>query len=330
MTIEKHGNKWRISETYKGKRYRISLDYKPTKHEAELLIHDKIQSADFATIANDSFKSAALSYITGRSNTISPSTDRAYRSILANLSDNFLAIRIPEMTQIFVQKEINHYSATHSPKSTRNAHGFISAVLREHRPSMQLYTTLPQKVKFEPYTPTGDDIDKVLEYVSGGKYEIPYRLACYGLRRSEICALTSADLDGNLLTICKAKVQQDGGKWVIKPTPKTYESNRTIAIDSYLAELIANKDGYLFDGYPNRLNDHLKEIQKRLGLPRFRFHDMRAYFASKAHAIGIPDKYIMANGGWSSDYILKRVYRRTMDDVKNEMNMKYASLYEKK
>lgn len=90
------------------------------------------------------------------------------------------------------------------------------------------------------------------------------------------------------------------------------------------------RDGYLFDGYPNRLNDHLKEIQKRLGLPHFRFHDMRAYFASKAHAIGIPDKYIMANGGWSSDYILKRVYRRTMDDVKNEMNMKYASLYEKK
>ena len=32
------------------------------------------------------------------------------------------------------------------------------------------------------------------------------------------------------------------------------------------------------------------------------------------HAIGIPDQYIMARGGWKSDVVLKNIYRGTMDD----------------
>lgn len=36
-------------------------------------------------------------------------------------------------------------------------------------------------------------------------FEIPIKLACYGLRRSEICSLTIDDLNGNTLTIDSAK-----------------------------------------------------------------------------------------------------------------------------
>ena len=32
------------------------------------------------------------------------------------------------------------------------------------------------------------------------------------------------------------------------------------------------------------------------------------------HAIGIPDQYIMARGGWSSDTVLKQIYRGTITD----------------
>ena len=32
------------------------------------------------------------------------------------------------------------------------------------------------------------------------------------------------------------------------------------------------------------------------------------------HAIGVPDQYILERGGWSSDNIMKTVYRNTIDN----------------
>ena len=285
MTIEKRGNKYRIKEMRDGITYRLTIDYNPTKREAEDLIRALINEQNPSGDARDTFEKSAMKYIQIRSNVISPSTIRGYHGILTVLSDRFKSTRTTAITQELVQMEVNNYSATHSPKSTRNLHGFISAVLSVYKPNMILRTTLPQKTKFEPYTPSESDVKAVLEAVKGTKYEIPYRLACYGLRRSEVCALTAADLNGNFLKINKAYVTNEKEEWIIKEYPKTTESNRTIYIDDKLAEMIKTKTGRMFEGHPSRLNDHLKEILKRIGLPRFRLHDFRAYYASMAHAL---------------------------------------------
>lgn len=50
-----------------------------------------------------------------------------------------------------------------------------------------------------------------------------------------------------------------------------------------------------------------------IGKSTFRFHDLRHYAASIMHAIGIPDQYILQRGGWSSDSVMKTVYRNTID-----------------
>ena len=325
MTIEKRGSKYRIKEMRDGITYRLTIDYNPTKREAEDLIRALINEQNPSGDARDTFEKSAMKYIQIRSNVISPSTIRGYHGILTVLSDRFKSTRTTAITQELVQMEINNYSATHSPKSTRNLHGFISAVLSVYKPNMILRTTLPQKAKFEPYTPSESDVKAVLEAVKGTKYEIPYRLACYGLRRSEVCALTAADLNGNFLKISKAYVTNEKEEWTIKEYPKTTESNRTIYIDDKLAEMIRAKTGRMFEGHPSRLNDHLKELLKRIGLPRFRLHDFRAYYASMAHALGIPDAYIMKNGGWSSTHILNRSYKRTIDDLAAEANKKISS-----
>ena len=325
VTIEKRGNKYRIKEMRNGITYRLTLDYEPKKREAEDLIRALINEQNPSADVRDTFEKSAMKYIQIRSNVISPSTIRGYHGILTVLSDRFKSTRTTAITQELVQMEVNNYSATHSPKSTRNLHGFISAVLSVYKPNMILRTTLPQKDKFEPYTPTESEVKKVLEYVAGTKYEIPYRLACYGLRRSEVCAITSADLDGNFLRINKAYVTDENEEWHIKKYPKTTESNRAIYIDDKLADLIRNKKGRMFEGHPSRLNDHLKEILQRIGLPRFRLHDFRAYYASMAHALGIPDAYIMQNGGWSSTHILNRSYKRTIEDLSAEANKKISS-----
>ena len=160
--------------------------------------------------------------------------------------------------------------------------------------------------------------------MSGTEYERAYRLGCYGMRRGEICALDASDLDGNMLSITKSKVLNDNNEWIIKPIPKTTGSQRTIYIDDALAKMF-QEQGYAFADHPNRLNHHLHRLLKRLNIPIFRFHDLRAYYASMAHALGIPDAYIMANGGWSSTNIMNRVYKRAFADKQAEMNKQIAS-----
>ena len=228
MTIEKRGNTGRISEMRDGIRYRITIDYKPSKREAEDLILEHIQNGDVVCKTNDSFEAAAIKYMELKNNLLSPWTISGYKTILRALSPRFKACKLSNIDQIVVQKEINDYSATHSPKSTRNVHGFISAVLSVYKPSLNLHTTLPQKDKFEPNTPSEDDIKRILKEVSGTVYEIPYKLGCYGLRRGEVCAITAADLDGNMLTINKAMVISEDGGYEIRQMPKTTDSIRTI------------------------------------------------------------------------------------------------------
>lgn len=323
MTIEKVGKKWRVKQMHNGITYRVSLDYKPTNKEAQLIIAEKISADEPSGDRRDTFAKSAEKYLQIKSNVLSPSTIRGYNTIIRSISDRFMNTKTCDITQELIQKEINDYSASHSPKSTRNLHGFISAVLTVYKPSLRISTTLPQKRKYEAYTPSEDDIKKILNDVAGSKFEIPFRLGCYGMRRGEICCILASDLSGNMLHISKSKVLTDDGTWIIKPYPKTTESDRTIYIDDELADLI-RKQGYAYKEHPERLSKALKRIQKRLKMPEFRFHDLRAYYASMAHAMGVPDAYIMANGGWSSTNILNRVYKRTFTEKQIAMNQQIA------
>lgn len=319
MTIEKNGNKWRISEMRNGKRYRVSVDYEPTKKQARQLIDEKIKTNTVSNDLRDTFATSAEKYIKIKYNVLSPSTIRAYYSMLSNMSDTFKRRKTADITQEDVQKEINDYTVGHSPKSTANLHGFISAILGIYRPNLILHTTLPQKVKYEAVTPSEDTIKRLLSEIKGSDFEIAFRLGVYGLRRGEICALTSDDLEGNLLSINKSKVRDEHGQWIIKPIPKTTGSQRTIYIDDDLADLL-RAAGDAYPKNPNKLNQKLTSILTALGAPVFRFHDLRAYYASMAHALGIPDAYIMANGGWTSTNILNRVYKRTFAEMQAETN----------
>lgn len=324
MTVEKHGNRWRIKEMRDGVMYRISVDHKPTKREALDLINKQITDGGVSGDASDTFQKAAERYFLLKSNILSPWTISGYKTILRALTDAFRRTKLSNIDGVTVQKEINDYAATHSPKSTYNAHGFISAVLSVYKPQLVLRTTLPQKAKFEPVTPSEDDVKKIIEAAAGTPYELVFRLGAYGMRRGEVCAISSADLSGNILKINKAKVK-DGKVYVIRDMPKTTESNREIYVDDKVAAMIREADGPIYPGDPDRINKRLTELQRSLGIIHFRFHDFRAYYASMAHSLGVPDVYIMANGGWSSPRIMDRVYKRAFADKQAEMNKSIAS-----
>jgi len=286
----------------------LIFDYKPTQAEAMRAISEQIENVPL----KNSFYECAVSYIHSKENVISPRTVKGYYSILNScISDDFKKKRIAQITQQDIQFEINRYAEDHNPKTTRNTHAFIASVLRQFRPNMIIHTTLPQTVKSERYTPSEEDIKRILE---ASKDDHPnhvcFQLGIMSLRRSEIMALTLDDIDGNILTINKAMVQNSNREWVIKQT-KTSDSTRKIYIPDSLVKEI-NDLGYVYNRHPNKMRKALIRYQDKLGIPHFRFHDLRHFFASYAHSQGISDADIMASGGWKSDYVMKSVYRHEM------------------
>lgn len=306
MTIEKlpSGN-YRIRHQIDGKRYSVTVPYKPSKKEAFALLEEKRTGADKS---RKTLKECAREYIDGKAHTLSPATIRGYESILKALPDNLLHSEIGTISAWDIQVYVDKLTAEgKSPKTVKNYHGFIASVFSAFCPETIIRTQLPQKIENEAYMPSDDDVKRILNMAKGTDYEIPLRLACYGLRRSEICALTLADLDGCQLTINKALVADKDMNWVIKTT-KTASSTRIITIDEGLADLI-RKTGKIFDGYPNRIYWNLQKYQDELGIPHFPLHYLRHYYATTMHALGISDADIMATGGWKTDHVMKRVYR---------------------
>lgn len=171
---------------------------------------------------------------------------------------------------------------------------------------------MSQKAKNEPYIPSDEDVRRVLECARGTEYEIPLVLACYGMRRSEICALEVDDIKDDVVTINKAVVLGENKQWVVKTT-KTTSSTRKVVIPSWLADKIREK-GYVYKGHPNRITTFLYNTEKKLGIEKFSMHKLRHYFASRMSAMHIPDEDIMRMGGWQTDGVMKSVYSHAMQD----------------
>ena len=276
MKIEKRGSgSYRVRKLYKGQMYTVTFDRKPTQKEAMQTMAKELDRMQ-EKYRSLTFKTAAEKYIDSKRNILSPSTVRLYGITLNVLSDGFKSLNIHDVTVMDIQTEINCLSKNHSPKTVRNYHGFISAVLGAFRPELKIYTTLPQKVKNEPYIPTDMDVKRIPEHAKGTEYEIPIILACYGMRRSEICALMPEDIDGDIVHIRKAKVFGADGAWVDKNT-KTTSSTRDIIIPLEVADRIKEK-GYVYKGHPNSISEYLGSTEDKLGIPRFTMHKLRHYF----------------------------------------------------
>ena len=86
-----------------------------------------------------------------------------------------------------------------------------------------------------------------------------------------------------------------------------------------------NEKGYIFKGYPAALYKAIQSTQKKLGIERFKFHALRSYFASYAHSMGIPDADILAIGGWETDAVMKRIYRKSLEESKQKSMTRYSN-----
>lgn len=306
---------FRVRKTYKKVVYTIIFDHRPSQKEVALAISEKLE--DESAGKKGTFEIFGNEYIESRTNVCSPATIRTYRIKMNQLSDEFKTTNLYDITSITVQKEINRFAENHEPKTTKSLYGFVSSVLSVYRPNLRMKVALPQAIEKQEYDPTNEDIQRILDDAQGSRYEVPFELGVLGCRRGEICALSIDDLDGYNLHIHRDMVYDEHNKWIIKETPKTDDSNRVLPLPPSLAEKI-QKQGLVFDGHPNALNKAVHRSQKRLGIPAFKFHKLRSYFASYAHSMGVPEQDILSLGGWSTPSVMKRIYRKSLESSKQK------------
>ena len=304
----------------------------PTKKQAEFL------AAEYAAQKKNStpqrpdrtLAECYARYIEIKSNTLSPTTVREYRHSARRDFPELMPLKLSRITQEAVQGAVNVMSADHSPKSVRNAHGLLSAVLRMFAPEITLNTRLPQPRRAEIHVPLESEIETLIRNITGTEMLKAVLLAAFGsLRRSEVCALTEDDIHGNIISVTKAMVWSDSREWILKQ-PKSKAGYREIKMPQFVIDRLIPKKGEhrIVALVPTTITNFFARELSRAGLPHFRFHDLRHYQASILHAMGVPDKYIMERGGWKTDSTLKNIYQHTMSDRRSQIEDEIIERFE--
>lgn len=299
---------WRVGLMVDGKRISIT---EPTKKAAETKAAAIKAGMKTAVRREITVRDAITQYIDSKDAVLSPSTVAGYRRILAHAFPEWLlALPVQKATQQAVQRATNEMAKERSPKSVRNAHGLLSAALTAFDPDISLHTTFPQKIKYDVAIPSVEDIRKIAAAAKGTRDELPIMLAIWlGLRMSEILGLKWDDLDGNVLHIRRAKVDEG------EKTTKTYSSQRDLPVPEYILGLMESAprtSGHVFPEKRQNIYTRFQRICKRAGVQHYRFHDLRHINASVMLALGVPDKYAQERMGHATDNMLKTVYQHTM------------------
>lgn len=322
---------WRCQIMVDGQRISV-VDEAPAVAQAKAVamragLIDKKKTGSSMTVGQ-----AIDRYIESKDAVLSPATVAGYKRVRKNALQDIMPIKLSDLTQEAIQKAVNKMARIKSPKSVRNAHGLLSAVIAEYRPDMILRTTLPQKQKYDVSIPTNEDIERIMAAAKGTEMELPVLLAIWlGLRASEIRGLTWDCISGDTIHIRQAIVEGESGP-VVKGT-KTYSGNRKIRIPQYIADLISVQpriDDYIVHMSGHAMYKRFSRLCAKAGISHYRFHDMRHANASIMLALGVPDKYAMERMGHATNNMLKTVYQHTMRSKQDEVADVVDSYFEEK
>jgi integrase len=245
-------------------------------------------------------------------------------------------INLSDLTPADVQLMVSKLSAEgKSPKTIKNVHGLLSYALEMYRPDFNLKTRLPQNQKFELRVFSEEEMAKVWAQAKGSKYELPILLASWmGLRMSEIRGLRYSDISDGKIHVHTAIVAGPDGD--VEKGPKTEAGDRWIKIPDVILKLIfpnqvnsVNEQAYICPYADITIYKNFINICKKAGVEPCRFHDLRHFAASEAHALGVPDKYAMRRMGHKTDNMLKTVYQHTLRDKEDEFGDLIDSKMEK-
>ena len=307
----------------------------PTEREcirqAQLIKSEYLAGKRIAPVEKKSItlKDACNAFIDERRAVLSPSTISGYVYIVNHRFQDLMGKNAHEITESDWIKAINAEASKCSPKSVKNAWGFVSSVLRKQLKIVPPAVTLPQVPPNERPFLSAEQIKVFVQAVKGTDIEIPAFLGLSSMRRSEILALRweNVDLKNRLIHIKGAAVYDENFALVQKTTNKNKSSTRTIPImmdELYEALKRERKPkGLVVTCPPNAIRKKVNKICADNDLPLIGAHGLRHSFASLAKHIGMPEQVTMQIGGWSDYQTMRKIYthisQKDADSYKNAM-----------
>ena len=262
-------------------------------------------------------------YIDLKRNVLSPSTIHGYGIIRRNRLQSIMDIDIHQLDSFMMQKAINEDAVKSSHKSINEAKNLIVTALKLYGVKLELNVTLPAK---KPKIKKLPSPQQVIQMVRGTNIELPCMLAIWlSLRISEVRGLQFGDLKDGVLTIQRSKLRL-GSEDVVREVNKTYSSTRQLIVPQYLIDLIQavpheRETDFIVPEHYQTITKRLKKLADENGYT-LTYHDLRHLNASVMLALGIPDKYAMERGGWSTPNTLKNVYQHTFSEERHHVDEK--------
>ena len=149
-----------------------------------------------------------------------------------------------------------------------------------------------------------------------GVYEMYYIELATGLRRGELLGLKWSDIDwkNGIIKVRRQVARVDGQ--IVEAPLKTKNSYRAVSISPQAIEVLREQkrktnDQYVFPSpnggpiSPDSVNNMLKRVLERAGIPKVRFHDLRHTFATIALQNGVDIKTVSSMlGHFSAGFTL--------------------------
>ena len=265
---------------------------------------------------------------------LSPSTLRGYEAIRRT---RFKAISDKDINAVDWQNAINAEAKYCSPKTLKNAWGLFSSALKSAGVDPGEVTLAQVASKDLPWL----DYEQIKTFLEAVKYEpceLGALLALHSLRRSEIYALTAADVDlaKGLIRVEGAAVLDADNNLTQKDTNKNETSRRTVPImiprlREILPEAITTADGgALVQGSLNPLYVQINRVCDAAGLPRVGVHGLRRSFASLAYHLRWSELETMRVGGWSDYKTMRKFIPSLPNEIRARRRRRWSSFIPQK
>lgn len=274
---------------------------------------------------NLTIRQILANYIDAKEKVLSPSTIAGYNQIANYYFDDINDIKLSDFGNYEFQKFIGSLDV--SPKTVRNIYGLLRSALKMF--SDKAYTvTLPEKVEPVRTVATEDDV-KALLSAADPEMKKAIILGSCSLRRGEVSALKYEDINGTTIHVHADIVRSQYEGYIYKDSAKTPASTRYVTISESMVSALGKGTGYIVNiPNPDAITKRFTRLRNKLGI-NVSFHSLRRFYASISHALGIPNSYIMRQGGWKSENIMIQSYRHTLADQEKEFNEKISSRLEK-
>ena len=256
---------------------------------------------------------------------VRPSSHQTYRGYIDNhIKPSIGNIPLEKLTTMDLQKlyrslltkgRVERIEAENQPsglsaKTVRNINQVISsaldlAVAQKIIPSNPTDACeLPKVEHREMQTIPEEQLQAFLaEAKATGVYEMYYIELATGLRRGELLGLKWQDIDwkNGIIKVRRQIARVDGQ--IVEAPLKTKNSYRTVTISPQAIEVLKQQRAKTHDQYvfpspnggpisPDSVNNMLKRVLARAGIPKVRFHDLRHTFATIALQNGVDIKTV--------------------------------------